>query len=88
MIVKRYPIGTKVIFTAKPFYCKEAREDSGKIGIIISSNVRAGIFIYDSKRNDMPIVRNISGEDITWRVPWSDIKPLKNYQMLFNFMEQ
>lgn len=84
MAAKKYPIGTKVIFTAKPSYNRAARDDSGKIGTVMCDHVTmVDIFIPDSKNNEKNYGRV---PKVTWHVPWDTIKPLKNQQLLFSFM--
>lgn len=84
MADKTYPVGTKVIFIAKPSYDRIARDDSGKTATITCINCGSiSIFIPGSKNNHYTAGRNPRR---TWTVPWEDIKPLKNQQLLFNFM--
>lgn len=86
MADKTYPVGTKVIFIAKPDYNRVAREDSGKIATITRTNgYSASIFILGSENNSYISGRN---PKVTWAVPWGDIKPLKNQQLEFAFMSE
>ena len=78
---KEYLIGSKVIFTAKPDYCKMAKDDSGKIATVVkvmSSWIE--IFIPDSENN-------IPDRNHTWIVRKDDIRPLilPGSQLLFEF---
>lgn len=80
---KKYPVGTKIIFIAKPSYDKTARDDDGKIGTVMyDHDVMVDIFIPGSKNNKFTSGRT---PKVTWHVSWEDIKPLKNQQLLFDF---
>ena len=82
----KYPIGTKVIFTAKPTYDRNAIKDSGKIAIVTAckgGNNHVSIFIPDSKNNEYTSGRN---PKVTWTVPFEDIKLFANQQLQFDFM--
>lgn len=84
MTAKKYPIGTKVIFIAKPDYGRIAKDDSGKIATIVSNyDGYVDIFIPDSKNNSYISSRK---PHITWCVSCDAIKLLKGKQLEFSFM--
>lgn len=86
MADKTYPVGTKVIFIAQPSYDRIARDDSGKTATITHIDCGSvGIFIPGSKNNQYTLERNPRR---TWTVPWEDIKPIKNQQLEFSFMNE
>jgi len=82
MAIKKYPIGTKVVFIANKNMCYEAQQDDGKIGKVVKDNSYglARIFLPDSVKG-----RNAG----FWNTKWKNIKPVivKGQQLLFSFME-
>ena len=84
MIVKKeYPIGTKVRFTAKPYYPSDVQMGSGKCGAIVG---QWGRFI----KILLPDTVNSTSGDYTWIVPINDltILPIKGEQLEFDFMKE
>ena len=85
-MIKKYPIGTKIIFTAKLCYNEGAKDDSGKIGTVMCDHdTMVDIFIPDSKNNKYTYGRV---PKVTWHVPWDTIKLVKGQQLLFDFMNE
>jgi len=82
-MVKEYPIGTKIRFTAKPHYTRDAQKDSGKCGTIVG--YRDGyvkIFLPDTVR--------VTSNAWTWVTAVNDLTvlPIKGEQLEFDFMKE
>ena len=82
-MVKEYPIGTKIRFTAKPGYTSDALKDSGKCGTIV------GYWSGDPKIF-LPDTVCITSNDYTWITAMDDltILPIKGEQLEFDFMKE
>lgn len=77
----KYRKGQKVIFTAQPFYDRNAQNDSGKIATIVR---------YDGKYYDIFIESSANNKytngKISWHVPEKDLSLVGQMQLLFEFM--
>jgi hypothetical protein len=82
MADKEYPAGTLITFIAREGMCPDARRDDGQRGKVIekTSYGNARILLFNS-------VKNYGGE-AEWTTAWENIKPLKNTQLEFAFMDE
>ncbi len=83
MVDKKYPIGTRIRFIANESMCHEAKQDDGKIGVVVvgTTSYQIRIFLPDS-------VKSSTGG--YWSTGRENIKPLaiKGQQLLFSFMDE
>ena len=80
-MTKKYPIGTKIKFLSDG-------SDKDKTGEIVAIQHDMPIIFLPKGDNNVRLnnVRLIDGLTVTWLCGWDEIKPIRQGQLMFDFM--